>query len=170
MSVENRHFSGFLLTQILSNLLHVERSTALLHDFPHHLSPLYIAKQLHETIPVIYRENGMFLDPTTRQTFEYSNKNSCKNNPQNVIAIALEPDIHWLNDLFYSNIFLVLKPAFFKYKKQNMTICLLCSLTQVWRFWNSSQKTRPLLTIIQLFIVLQIPYQLLLIIINPQNQ
>ena len=90
MSVKNPQLAGFLLTQNRSNFLYVEGSTAWLYDCPHHLSPLYIADQCYDKIPVNYLDTVMYVDPITRQTFEYANQIPCENNPQNVIS--LDPD------------------------------------------------------------------------------
>ena len=90
MSVKNPQLAGFLLTQNRSNFLYVEGSTAWLYDCPHHLSPLYIADQCYDKIPVKYLDTVMYVDPITRQTFEYANQIPCENKAQNVIS--LDPD------------------------------------------------------------------------------
>ena len=54
MSVQNPQLAGFRLTQNRSNFLYVEGSPALFYDRPHHLSPLYIAKQCYDKIPGNY--------------------------------------------------------------------------------------------------------------------
>ena len=73
MSVKNPQLAGFLLTQNRSNFLYVEGSTAWLYECPHHLSPLYIAEQCYDKIPVNYFDTVLYVDPITRQTFEYAN-------------------------------------------------------------------------------------------------
>ena len=78
MSVKNQHLAGFLLTQKRSNFLYIEGSTAWLYDCPHHLSPLYIAEQCYDKIPVNYLDTVMYVDPITRQTFEYGNQIPCE--------------------------------------------------------------------------------------------
>ena len=54
MSVKNPQLAGFLSTQNRSNFLYVESSTAWIYECPHHLSPLYIAEQCYDKIPVNY--------------------------------------------------------------------------------------------------------------------
>ena len=90
MSVINPHLAGFLLTQNRSKFPYVESSTAWLFDCPLHLSPLYIAEQCYDKIPGNYLDTVMYVDPITRQIFEYANKNPCENNPQ--IVFSLDPD------------------------------------------------------------------------------
>ena len=90
MSVKNPQLAGFLLTGNRSNFLYVEGSTAWLYDCPHFVSPLYRADKCFDRIPIHYRETIMYVDPITRQTFNYATPIECGNNPQNIIE--LDPD------------------------------------------------------------------------------
>ena len=90
MSVKNPHLAGFLLTENRSNIIYVEGSTAWLYDCPHLISPLYKADKCFDRIPIHYRETIMYVDPITRQTFNYATPIECGNNPQNIIE--LDPD------------------------------------------------------------------------------
>ena len=90
MSVKNPQLAGFLLTGNRSNFLYVQGSTAWLYDCPHFISPLYKADKCFDRIPIHYREMIMYVDPITRQTFNYATPIKCGNNPQN--SIELDPD------------------------------------------------------------------------------
>ena len=90
MSVKNPQLAGFLLIGSRSNFLYVEGSTARLYDCPHFISPLYKADKCFDRIPIHYRETIMYVDPITRQTFNYATLIECGNNPQNIIE--LDPD------------------------------------------------------------------------------
>ena len=90
MSVKNPQLAGFLLTGNRSNFLYVEGSTAWLYDCPHFISPLYKADKCFDRIPIHYRETIIYVDPITRQTFNYATPIECGNNPQN--KIELDPD------------------------------------------------------------------------------
>ena len=90
MSVKNPQLAGFLLTGNRSNFLYVEGSTAWLYDCPHFISPLYKADKCFDRIPIHYRETIMYVDPITRQTFNYATPIECGKNPQNIIE--LDPD------------------------------------------------------------------------------
>ena len=90
MSVKNPQLAGFLLTGNCSNFLYVEGYTAWLNDCPHFISPPYKADKCFDRIPIHYRETIMYVDPTTRQTFNYATQIECGNNPQNIIE--LDPD------------------------------------------------------------------------------
>ena len=90
MSVKNPQLAGVLLTGNRSNFLYVEGSTAWLYDCPHFISPLYRADKCFDRILIQYRETIMYVDPITRQTFNYATPIECGNNPQN--NIELDPD------------------------------------------------------------------------------
>ena len=77
MSVENPQLAGFLLSGNRSNFLYVEGSTAWLYDCPHFMSPLYKADKCFDRIPIHYRETIMYVDPITRQTFNYATPIEC---------------------------------------------------------------------------------------------
>ena len=85
MSVRNPQLPGFLLTGNRSNFLYVEGSTAWLYDCPHFISPLYRADKCFDRIPIHNRETIMFVDPMTRQTFNYATPIECGNNPQKIM-------------------------------------------------------------------------------------
>ena len=96
MSVKNPQLAGFLLTQNRSNVLYVEGSTAWLYDCSRHFSPLYIAEQCYDKIPVNYIGTVMYVDPITRQTIQYANQIPCKYNPQNVISLDPNTDRYYV--------------------------------------------------------------------------
>ena len=73
-SVKNPQLAGFLLTQNRSNFVYVESSTAWLYYCPRHLSPLYIAEQCYDKIPVKYLDTVMYFDPITCQPLQYANQ------------------------------------------------------------------------------------------------
>ena len=92
MSVRNPQLTGFLLTGNCSNFLYVEGSTAWLYDCPHFISPLYKADECFDRIPIHYRETIMYVDPITRQTFNYATPIECGNNPQIIIELDADTD------------------------------------------------------------------------------
>ena len=89
-SVQNPQHSGFLLTGNRSNFLYVEGSTAWLYDCPHFLSPLYKADRCFDRIPIHLKDTLMYVDPITRQTYDYATPIACDNNPKNIFE--LDPD------------------------------------------------------------------------------
>ena len=92
LSVKNPQLAGFLLTGNRSNFLYVEGSTAWLYDCPHFISPLYKADKCFDRIPTHYRETIMYVDPMTRQTFNYATPIKCGNYPQKIIELVPDTD------------------------------------------------------------------------------
>ena len=90
LSPKNPQLAGFLLTGNRSNFLYVEGSTAWLYDCPHFISPLYKADKCFDRIPIHYRETIIYVDPITRQSFNYATLIEWGNNPQNIFE--LDPD------------------------------------------------------------------------------
>ena len=88
--IQNPQLAGFLLTGNRSNFLYVEGSTAWLYDCPHFLSPLYKADRCFDRIPIHFKDTLMYVDPITRQTYDYATPITCDNNPRNIIE--LDPD------------------------------------------------------------------------------
>ena len=82
--------AGCVLTGNRSNFLSVESSTAWLFDCPQLPSPLYEAEKHFDRILKKCRDTVMYIDPRTRQNFNYASLVSCENNPQNVIVIDLD--------------------------------------------------------------------------------
>ena len=79
MSVQNPNFAGFLLTGNRSKFLYVEGSTAWLYDWPHFLPSLYKAGRIH------FKDTLMYVDPITRQNYDYATPIACDNNPKNIL-------------------------------------------------------------------------------------
>ena len=92
MSVKNPHLAGFLLTGNRNNFLYVEGSTAWLYDCPHFLSPLYKAFRCFDRIPIHFKDTLMYVDPITRQTYDYATPITCDNNPRNIIELYPDSD------------------------------------------------------------------------------
>ena len=59
-------------------------------DCLHFLSPLYKADRCFDRIPIHFKDTLMYVDPITRQIFDYATPLTCDNNPRNIIE--LDPD------------------------------------------------------------------------------
>ena len=92
MSEQNPQLAGFRLTGYRSSFLYVEGSTAWLYDCPHFLSPLYKADRCFDRIPMHFKDTLMYVDPITRQTYDYATPITCDNNPRNIIELDLDSD------------------------------------------------------------------------------
>ena len=92
MSLQNPHLAGFLLTGNRNNFLYVEVSTAGLFDYSHFLSPIYKADRCFDRIPIHFKDSFMYVDPITRQTYDYATPFACDNNTKNIIELNLVSD------------------------------------------------------------------------------
>ena len=54
------------------------------------MSPLYKADRCYDRIPIHYKDTLLYVDPITRQTYDYATPIPCDNNSQNIIE--LDPD------------------------------------------------------------------------------
>ena len=92
MSVQNPQLAGCFLTGSRSKFLYVEDSTAWFHVCPHFLSALYKADQCFDRIPIHFKDTLMYVEPITRQTYDYATPITCDNNPRNIIELDPYPD------------------------------------------------------------------------------
>ena len=72
--------------------MYVEGSTAWLYDCPHFLSPLYKADRFFDRIPIHFKDTLMYVDPITKQTYDYATPITCDNNQKNIIELDPESD------------------------------------------------------------------------------
>ena len=56
------------------------------------LSPLYKADCCFDRIPIHYKDTLMYVDPITRQTYDYATPILCDNNPRNIIELDADTD------------------------------------------------------------------------------
>ena len=91
-SVQISQFAGLLLTGNRSNFLYVEgsMSTTWLYDCPHFRPPLYKADRCFDCISIPFKDTLMYVDPITRQTYDYATPIVCDKNRRNIIE--LDPD------------------------------------------------------------------------------
>ena len=94
MSVQNPQLAGFLLTGNRRYFLYVEGSTSWLCDCPHFLSPLYKVDRCFDRIPIHFKDTLLYVDPITRQTYDYATPNACDNNSKNIIELDPDSEYH----------------------------------------------------------------------------
>ena len=92
ISVQNPQLAGFLLTGNRSNFFYVQGSTAWLYDCPLFLSSLYKADRCFDRLPIHYKDTLMYVQPITRQTYDFATPIPCDNNPRNNIEVNLDTD------------------------------------------------------------------------------
>ena len=57
---------------------------------------LYEAHECFDRIPIYYQDTVTYIYPITTQNFIYATPISCDYNPQNVIALDLDTDEHYV--------------------------------------------------------------------------
>ena len=92
MSVQNPQLTRFLLIGNRSKFPYVEGSTAWLYDCPHFLSPLYKADRCFNRFVIHYKDTLMYVDPITRQTYDYATPMPCDNNLRIIIELDSDTD------------------------------------------------------------------------------
>ena len=87
----NPYMAGYLLTGNRSNFVHVEGSSLWLYECKSHLSPLYTHdSQCFDKIPIYYQDDLYYVDPVSRQTYNFASTIPCDGNIAN--TFALDPD------------------------------------------------------------------------------
>ena len=56
------------------------------------LSPLYKDDRCFDRVPIHFKDTLMYVDPITRQTYDYKTPIPRDNNPRNIIELAPDPD------------------------------------------------------------------------------
>ena len=90
--VQSPQLAGYLLKGNRSKFLYVKGSTTWLYTFAHFLPPSYKADRCFDCIPIHFKDNLMYVDRITRQTFEYATPIACDNNPRNIYEIDPDAD------------------------------------------------------------------------------
>ena len=157
MSVQNPRIAGVVETGNRSNFLYVEASTAWLYDCPHFLSPLYQADRCFDRIPINFKDTLMYVDPITRQSYDYATPLACNNNPRNFIE--LDPD----SERFLHSCTILFTPSQIKttIRSNNFTpvdagIYSNAELDQIWNrilFSKRSDSTLQLLEALSHFFI-----------------
>ena len=66
----------------------LKSSSAWLYDCPQFLSHLFKADRCFDRIPIHFKDTLMYVDPITRQTYDYATPIACDNNPRNIIELG----------------------------------------------------------------------------------
>ena len=97
LSLINDRMAGYLLTGNRSNFLETDGTIAWLYTCKEHHSPLLIEKKCYDKIPVDYMGVKRFVDPITRQTFNFASEVQCDGGPDNVFHLNLKDENSWYN-------------------------------------------------------------------------
>ncbi len=95
LAVENTRLAGYMLTGNRSMFLDTDGSAAWLYRCPKRMSPLRVLERCYDRIPIYYDSKTHFVDPITRQTFEFANEITCDGGHQNVFQLDMDFDDSW---------------------------------------------------------------------------
>ena len=85
---------------------------AWLYHCPKFLSPLRVLDKCYDRIPILFERTTKFVDPITRQTYDFASEIPCLGDYINVFQLDLENDNSWYQLLPYPMPFN--KPLLFK--------------------------------------------------------
>ena len=95
LAMQNTRLAGFMLTENKSMFLDTDGSVAWLYRCPKFLSPLRVLDNCYDRIPILLERTTKFVDPVTRQTYDFASEISCLGEYTNVFQLDLENDNSW---------------------------------------------------------------------------
>ena len=90
--MQNIRLTGYMLTGNRSMFLDTDGSVAWLYHCPNFLSPLRVLDQCYDRIPILFERTTKFVDPITRQTYDFASEIPCLGDYTNVFQLDLEKD------------------------------------------------------------------------------
>ena len=95
LAMQNTRLAGYMLTGNRSMFLDTDGSVAWLYHCPKFLSPLKVLDKCYDRIPILFERSTKFVDPITRQTYDFASKIPCLGDYTNVFQLDLENDNSW---------------------------------------------------------------------------
>ena len=95
LAMQNTMLAGYLLTGNRSMFLDTDGSVAWLFPCPNFLPPLRVLDKCYYRIPILFERTNKFVDPITRQTYDFASEIPCLGDYTNVIQLDLENDNTW---------------------------------------------------------------------------
>ena len=114
LAMQNTRLAGFMLTGNRSMFLDTDGSVAGLHHCPRDLSPVRVLDKCYDCIPILFERTTKFVDPITRQTYDFASGILCLGDYTNVFQHDPENDNSWyqlLPDPMPFNTPLLFKPT-----------------------------------------------------------
>ena len=75
--------------------LDTDGSAAWLYHCPKYLSPLRVLTKCYNRIPIYHKDRTRFVDPVTRQTFDFAEEISCSGGSKNAFQLDVELPNSW---------------------------------------------------------------------------
>ena len=95
LAMQNTRLAGYMLTGNRSMFLDTDGSVAWLYHCPKFLSPLKVLDKCYDRIPIMFERSTKFVDPITRQTYDFASEIPCLGDYTNVFQLDLEKDNSW---------------------------------------------------------------------------
>ena len=95
LAMQNTRLAGYMLTGNRSMFLDTDGSVAWLYHCPKFLSPLRVLDKCYDRIPILFERTTKFVDPITRQTYDFASEITCLGDYTNVFQVDLENDNSW---------------------------------------------------------------------------
>ena len=95
LEMQNTRLAGYMLTGNRSMFLDTDGSVAWLYHCPKFLSPLKVLDKCYDRIPIMFERSTKFVDPITRQTYDFASEIPCLGDYTNVFQLDLETDYSW---------------------------------------------------------------------------
>ena len=77
LALQNTRFPGYMLTGNKFMLPDADGSVAQLYPFSNFLSPLRLLNKCFDRIPILFERPTKFVDPITRQTYDFASEIPC---------------------------------------------------------------------------------------------
>ena len=95
LAMQNTRLAGYMLTGNRSMFLVTDGSVAWLYHCPKFLSPLRVLHKCCDRIPILFEQTTKFVDPITRQPYDFTSEIPCLGDYTNVFQLDLESDNSW---------------------------------------------------------------------------
>ena len=90
LATQNTRLAGYMLTGNRSMFLETDRSVAWLYHCLKFLSPLRVLDKCYDRFPILFERTITFVDPITRQTYDFASEIPCLGDYTNVFQLHLE--------------------------------------------------------------------------------
>ena len=112
--MQNTRLAGYMLTGNRPMFPDTDGSVSVawLYHCPEFLSPLRVLVKCYDRIPILFERTTKFVDPITRQFYEFASEIPCLGDYTNVFQFDLEMTIPGIN--FYMISCLLKKPLLYK--------------------------------------------------------
>ena len=95
LAMQNTRLAGYMLTGNRSMFLDTDGNVAWLYHCPKFLLPLRVLGKCYDRIPILFERTTKFVDPITRQTYDFASEIPCLGDYTNVFQLDLENDSSW---------------------------------------------------------------------------